>query len=366
MITKELMLRTLSAVMISASILQPVHAESVIHVYNWTDYIGEKTIAEFSKTTKTKVVYDVFDSNDTLEAKLLAGNTGYDVVVPSNHVLEKLTNAGSFQKLDKSLLPNLANLDPALLKRLEANDPGNEYAVPYLWGTSGIAYNAKKVKAALGVDHIDSWAAIFEPENMKKLSQCGVAFLDSADEMIPSMLLYLGMNPNSNSSADYKKAETKFLSVRPYITYFHSSKIISDLANGNICVAAAFSGDAIQAKARAIEAGLDTDIEYVVPKEGSSIWFDMLAIPSDAKNVKDAHAFINYLMKPNVIADVSNYVGYANSNPGADEFMDPAIRNNLAAYPSEATQKNLFVTAVHPMKAQRQLTRIWSNIKSSK
>ncbi|WP_104719897.1 extracellular solute-binding protein, partial [Pseudomonas syringae group genomosp. 3] len=226
-------------------------AESTVHIYNWSDYIGKTTLADFKAATGIKPVYDVFDSNETLEAKLLAGRTGYDVVVPSNHFLGKQIKAGAFQKLDKSLLPNYKNLDPALLKRLEKNDPGNQYAVPYLWGTNGIGYNVDKVKAVLGVDKIDSWSVLFEPENIKKLSSCGVAFLDSADEMLPAMLNYLGLDPNSTKEADYKKAEAKLMAIRPYVTYFHSSKYITDLANGDICVAAGFSGDVFQAKARA-------------------------------------------------------------------------------------------------------------------
>ncbi|MCI0997010.1 extracellular solute-binding protein, partial [Pseudomonas corrugata] len=195
-----------------------VQAASTVHIYNWSDYIGETTLADFEKATGIKPVYDVFDSNETLEGKLLAGRTGYDVVVPSNHFLGKQIKAGAFQKLDKAQLSNYANLDPALLKRLERNDPGNQYAVPYLWGTNGIGYNVEKIKAVLGVDKIDSWAMLFEPENIKKLSSCGVSFLDSGDEMIPAMLNYLGLNPNSEDPEDYKKAEAQLLKIRPYVT----------------------------------------------------------------------------------------------------------------------------------------------------
>ena len=205
-----------------------VQAAPTVHIYNWSDYIGPDTLANFEKASGIKPVYDVFDSNETLEGKLLAGRTGYDVVVPSNHFLGKQIKAGAFQKLDKSLLTNYANLDPVLLKRLEKNDPGNQYAVPYLWGTNGIGYNVDKVKEVLGVDKIDSWAVLFEPENMKKLATCGVSFMDSADEMLPAVLNYMGLDPNSTNPADYKKAEEKLLKVRPYVTYFHSSKYISD------------------------------------------------------------------------------------------------------------------------------------------
>lgn len=341
-------------------------AESTVHIYNWSDYIGKTTLADFEATTGIKPMYDVFDSNETLEAKLLAGRTGYDVVVPSNHFLGKQIKAGAFQKLDKSLLPNYKNLDPALLKRLEKNDPGNQYAVPYLWGTNGIGYNVEKVKAVLGVDKIDSWAVLFEPENIKKLSSCGVAFLDSADEMLPAVLNYMELDPNSTKEADYKKAEAKLLAIRPYVTYFHSSKYITDLANGDICVAAGFSGDVFQAKARAEEAGKGVKLAYSIPKEGGNLWFDMLAIPADSKNIKAASAFINYMLDPKVIAKVSDEVGYANPNPASGEFMDQSIRTDEAVYPPQEVLDRLFVNSELPPKVQRLMTRSWTKVKSGK
>ncbi|WP_395610083.1 polyamine ABC transporter substrate-binding protein [Pseudomonas sp. B22129] len=343
-----------------------VQAAPTVHIYNWSDYIGPDTLANFEKATGIKPVYDVFDSNETLEGKLLAGRTGYDVVVPSNHFLGKQIKAGAFQKLDKSLLTNYSNLDPVLLKRLEKNDPGNQYSVPYLWGTNGIGYNVDKVKEVLGVDHIDSWAVLFEPENMKKLASCGVSFMDSADEMLPAVLNYMGLNPNSTNPEDYKKAEEKLLKVRPYVTYFHSSKYISDLANGNICVAAGFSGDVFQAKARAAEAGKGVNIAYTIPKEGGNLWFDVLAIPADAANVKEAHAFINYLLKPEVIAQVSDQVGYANPNPGADKLMEQSIRTDAAVYPPQAVLDRTFVNFELPPKVQRLMTRSWTKVKTGK
>ena len=343
-----------------------VQAAPTVHIYNWSDYIGESTLADFQKETGIKPVYDVFDSNETLEGKLLAGRTGYDVVVPSNHFLGKQIKAGAFQKLDKSLLTNYANLDPALLKRLEKNDPGNQYAVPYLWGTNGIGYNVDKVKEVLGVDSIDSWDAVFKPENMKKLTKCGVAFLDSADEMLPTVLNYLGLDANSTNPKDYKKAEEVLMSVRPYVTYFHSSKYISDLANGNICVAIGFSGDVFQAKARAEDAKKGVNIAYIVPKEGGALWFDMLAIPKDSSNVKEAHTFINYLLKPEVIAQVSDYVGYANPNPAADKVMDASIRADEAVYPTQAVLDKTYVSTELPPKVQRLMTRTWTKVKTGK
>jgi putrescine transport system substrate-binding protein len=343
-----------------------VQAAGTVHIYNWSDYIGETTLVDFQKETGIKPVYDVFDSNETLEGKLLAGRTGYDVVVPSNHFLGKQIKAGAFQKLDKSKLPNYSNLDPVLLKRLEQNDPGNQYAVPYLWGTNGIGYNVEKVKAVLGLDKIDSWDVVFEPENIKKLHSCGVAFLDSADEMMPTVLNYMGLNANSTDPEDYKKAEAKLLAVRPYVTYFHSSKYIADLANGDICVAIGFSGDMFQARNRAAEAKKGVNIAYSIPKEGGALWFDMLAIPKDSTNVKEAHAFINYLLKPEVIAQVSDYVGYANPNPGSDKLMEQSIRTDEAVYPPQAVLDKTYVSIELPPNIQRLMTRSWTKVKSGK
>ena len=343
-----------------------VQAAPTVHIYNWSDYIGTDTLANFEKASGIKPVYDVFDSNETLEGKLLAGRTGYDVVVPSNHFLGKQIKAGAFQKLDKSLLTHYANLDPVLLKRLEQNDPGNLYAVPYLWGTNGIGYNVDKIKAVLGVDKIDSWGVLFEPENIKKLQSCGVAFLDSADEMMPTVLNYMGLNANSTNPEDYKKAEAKLLAVRPYVTYFHSSKYIGDLANGDICIAIGFSGDMFQAKNRADEAKKGVNIAYSIPKEGGALWFDMLAIPKDSSNVKEAHAFINYLLKPEVIAQVSDYVGYANPNPGSDKLMEQSIRTDEAVYPPQAVLDKTYVSIELPPNIQRLMTRSWTKVKSGK
>jgi len=355
---------TLITAAVTLSIAGAAQAAPTVHIYNWSDYIGESTLGDFKKATGIEPGYDVFDSNETLEGKLLAGRSGYDVVVPSNHFLGKQIKAGAFQKLDRSLLPNWQNLDPALLKQLETNDPGNLYAVPYLWGTNGIGYNVEKVKAVLGVDSIDSWAVLFEPENMAKLSQCGVAFLDSADEMIPSVLNYLGLDPNSTNPDDYAKAEAKLLAVRPYVTYFHSSKYIGDLANGEICVAAGFSGDILQAADRAEEAGKGIEIAYSIPKEGGNLWFDMLAIPADAANVEQAHAFIDFLLQPQVIAEVSDYVGYANPNTQAGALMDQEVRNDPSVYPPQAVLDKLFISAELPVKVQRLMTRSWTKIKS--
>lgn len=361
-----LSLRKTLLAMTTLTVMGTAVAEPTVRVYNWSDYVGETTLEDFQKATGITPVYDVFDSNETLEGKLLAGHTGYDVVVPSSNFLAKQIKAGAFQKLDKSQLPNWQNLDPALLKQLEKSDPGNQYGVPYLWGTNGIGYNVDKVKAALGTDKLDSWAILFEPENLKKLSKCGVSFMDSPDEVYPAVLQYLGLDPNSTSPDDYKKAEAQLLKVRPYITYFHSSKYISDLANGNICVAFGYSGDVFQARSRAEEAKKGVNIGYAIPKEGANLWFDLLAIPKDAKNVKEAHAFINYLLQPEVIAKVSDYVGYANPNPKAGELMNAELRQDETVYPPQAVMDKLYVMKELPPQLLRLETRSWTRVKSGK
>jgi len=341
-------------------------AQEVVNIYNWTDYIAEDTLAEFQQATGIKPVYDVFDSNETLEGKLLAGNSGYDVVVPSNHFLGRQIKAGVFQKLDKSRLPHWNNLDPQLLERLQANDPGNQYAVPYLWGTNGIGYNVEKVREVLGIERIESWNVLFEPENLQKLKACGVSFMDSADEIYPAMLNYLGLDPGSTRIKDYKDAERKLQALRPHIGYFHSSRYISDLANGNICIAFGYSGDVFQAISRAEEAGNGIQIAYVVPREGGNLWFDMLTIPADAKNVEQAHAFIDYLLRPKVIAEISEQVGYANANTQADALMDGQIRQDPSIYPPAAVQQRLYVSTEQPPEIMRWMTRSWNRLKSGR
>ncbi|SDK94094.1 putrescine transport system substrate-binding protein [Pseudomonas delhiensis] len=346
-----------------ATLAAGAHAEPTVSVYNWTDYIAPDTLGGFQKATGIKPVYDVFDSNETLEGKLLAGRSGYDVVVPSNHFLTRQVQAGVFLELDRSKLPNWQHLDPKLLKLLEQNDPGNKHSVPYLWGTNGIGYNVAKVKQVLGVDRIDSWSALFEPENIRKLSTCGVAFMDSPDEMIPSVLNYLGLDPNSTNPADYPKAEAKLVAVRPYVTYFHSSKYISDLANGNICVAFGYSGDVFQAAARAKEAGNGIEIAYAIPKEGANLWFDLMAIPSDATHPEQALAFINYILDPKVIAGISEYVGYPSANGDAKALLPARMQNDPEVYPSQEVLDKLYIAKAPPPRIMRLMTRSWSKIK---
>jgi putrescine transport system substrate-binding protein len=341
--------------------------EKVLHVYNWSDYIAEDTIANFEKETGIKVVYDVFDSNEVLEAKLLAGNTGFDIVVPSSDFLSRQIQAGVFQKLDKSQLPNLKNMDPATMKLIADKDPNNDHSIPYLGGTTGIGYNAKKVAEVMGPDFkMDSWDAVLKPENLAKLHKCGVSFLNAPTEIMSTVLHYMGKDPNSLNPADYKEAGQLLTSLRPYITYFHSSQYINDLANGDICVAIGWSGDVMQSANRAAQAKNGVTVNYVIPKEGALIFYDMLAIPADAKHPQNAHAFINYLMKPDVIAKVSNYVSYASANKASLPMVDEALRNNPNIYPPEELKAKMFTLKVLPAKINREITREWTRVKTGK
>ncbi|QVN04601.1 polyamine ABC transporter substrate-binding protein [Pseudomonas rhodesiae] len=340
--------------------------DKVLHVYNWSDYIAPDTIANFEKESGIKVVYDVFDSNETLEAKLLAGKSGYDIVVPSNNFLAKQIKAGVYQELDKSKLSNYDNLNKSLLKTVSVSDPDNKHAFPYMWGSIGIGYNPEKVKAALGVDKIDSWDTLLKPENIAKLKSCGVSFLDSPTEMLPIALHYLGLPTDTQQKDDLKKAEELFLKIRPSIGYFHSSKYISDLANGNICVAVGYSGDIQQAKSRAAEAGGKVKVAYDIPKEGAGSFYDMVAIPKDAENVDAAYKFMNYLLKPEVMASITNSVRFPNGNEKATALVDKDITSDPGIYPPADVQAKLYAIADLPAATQREMTRSWTKIKSGK
>ena len=340
--------------------------DKVLHVYNWSDYIAPDTIANFEKESGIKVVYDVFDSNETLEAKLLAGKSGYDIVVPSNNFLAKQIKAGVYQELDKSKLSNYDNLNKSLLKAVSVSDPDNKHAFPYMWGSIGIGYNPEKVKAALGVDKIDSWDTLLKPENIAKLKSCGVSFLDSPTEMLPVALHYLGLPTDTQKKEDLKKAEDLFLKIRPSIGYFHSSKYISDLANGNICVAVGYSGDIQQAKSRAAEAGGKVKVAYDIPKEGAGSFYDMVAIPKDAENVAAAYKFMNYLLEPKVMAGITNSVRFPNGNEKATALVDKDITSDPGIYPPAEVQAKLYAIADLPAATQREMTRSWTKIKSGK
>jgi putrescine transport system substrate-binding protein len=339
--------------------------ERVVNVYNWSDYIDESVLEDFTKETGIKVVYDVFDSNELLETKLLAGGSGYDVVVPTAPFLARQIQAGVFQKLDKSKLTNLPNLWPMVSERLAKYDPGNEYAVNYMWGTTGIGYNVGKVKEVLGADFkVDSWDAIFKPENAEKLKSCGINILDASDETFAIAMNYIGKNPDSKETADLEAGGEVFQKIRPSVRTFNSSAYIDDLANGDICMTIGWSGDILQAKARAEEANNGVEINYVIPKEGTYMWFDNMAIPADAKNVAEAHEFINFLMRPDVIAKASNYVQYANGNLASKELLDPAVKDNPAVYPPDDVMAKLFTISPYGPREQRVLNRVWTQIKT--
>lgn len=361
MIRKAILLSATSALVALSAL--GAHAEDrVVNVFNWSDYIDESILQDFTKETGIKVVYDVYDSNEILETKLLAGGSGYDVVVPTGSFLARQIQAGVFQKLDKSKLPNLKNMWDMVNKRTSIFDPGNEYSINYMWGTVGIGYNTKKIKEALGTDKIDSWKAVFDPEQAAKLKDCGINFLDSPTDMIPVTLAYLGLNPDSHEPDDIAKAEEALLKVRPFVRKFHSSEYINGLANGDICVAVGYSGDVFQARDRAAEANQGVEVAYAIPKEGTQMWFDQMAIPADAPHPAEALEFMNYMMKPDVIAKSSNYVFYANGNKASQALLDPAVLDDPAVYPDEATMAKLFVNTALDSKTQRLFTRTWTKI----
>jgi len=339
--------------------------ERVVNVYNWSDYIGPTVIDDFTKATGIKVRYDIFDSNDTLEAKLLAGKSGYDVVVPTGYFLERQIKAGIFRKLDKAKLPNLVNLWPEISQRLATYDPGNEYAVNYMWGTTGIGYNVKKARELLGADaKIDSWDIVFKPENLAKFKDCGVHMLDSSDDMLPAALSYLGLDPNATKEADLQKAADLMIAIRPSVRKFHSSEYINALATGEICLVVGFSGDIKQAQKRAAEAKNGVEIGYAIPREGAQLWFDNLAIPRDAPNPDEAHAFIDFLQKPEVAAKNTNFISYANGNLASQKFVDKAILDDKTIYPEPAMMDRLYTIKAHDPRTERLMNRLWIRIKT--
>lgn len=342
------------------------HAAEAVNISNWNGYIADDTLIRFSQATGITATYDIHDSNEVLESKLMTGNTGYDVVSPSNHFLSRLIKAGAIQPLDRSQLPNWKNLDPQLMKKLEVNDPGNRYGFPYMWGTAGIGYNVEKIKAIFGnTDVTRSWKMFFDEDTIKKLSTCGVAIIDNPTQILPITLNYLGLPHHSHEPADYKQAEQALLKIRPYIQYFHASKYISDLANGNICAVIGFNGDVVQAAASAKEAHNGVQIAYSIPEEGSTLWLDMVVMPKAAPHERNAYAYMNYLLDPKVIANISNSIHYANPNSAADEFLDPAVKQDLAIYPPKSVMDKLFIVEDLPPAIARLATRLWTKLKTN-
>jgi putrescine transport system substrate-binding protein len=339
----------------------------VVNVYNWSDYIDPKVIEDFTSETGIKVQYDTFDANETLETKLLAGKSGYDVVVPTAYFLERQVKAGVFQKLDKSKLKNLGNVWPDIAKRLAVYDPGNQYAVNYMWGTTGIGYNVKAMRDRLGPNGtIDSWDIVFKPENLAKFKDCGVHMLDSADDIVPAALHFLGLNPNSNDPKDLEKAAELLEKIRPSVRKFHSSEYLNALAAGEICLVVGWSGDIKQSQKRALEAKNGVEIDYAIPKEGAQMFFDNLSIPKDASHVDEAHAFINYLLRPEVAAKNSNLVAYANGNLASQKYIDKAVLDDKSIYPDAATMDRLYTVSARDQKSQRFVNRLWTKIKTGR
>ena len=339
--------------------------EPLLNVYNWSDYIATDTVANFEKETGIKVRYDVFDSNEVLEAKLLAGNTGYDVVVPSANFVARQINAGIFLTLDKSKLSNYKNLDPAIMKILAGYDADNRHVLPYLWGTTGIGYNVAKIKERMNDAPINSWDMILKPEIVARFKDCGVGMLDTPSEVVPIMLRYLALPTGSQTAADLSRAEAALMQVRPHIKYFHSSQYLNDLANGELCLVLGWSGDVFQARDRAREANNGNDIAYAIPKEGTLMWFDTMAIPKDAPHVANAYKFLDYIMRAEVTAAISDQMRYANANLAATTKMDAKVANDTAIYPDTAVRATLFPNIVNPPDYDRLVTRAWTRIKTN-
>ena len=369
-------LTVLASAMLLAACSKPAEApkasaaaaeeEKVLNVYNWSDYIEASVIEGFTKETGIKVQYDVFDSNEMLETKLLAGNTGYDIVVPSASFLNRQLQAGVHQKLDKSLLPNLKNIDPSIAQRIEAFDKGNEHSVNYMWGTSGVGYNVKKIAERMKDAPVDSFAMFYDPKVISKFADCGVTILDAPSEVIGTVLIYLGKDANSEKPEDLAAAEAVLKAVRPYIKNFHSSNYIEQLANGEICLALGWSGDVLQASTRAEEAKNGVEISYRIPKEGAVMFFDQLAIPKDAKHPKNALLFIDYLLRPEVAAKNSSYISYANANAASTALIDKSVTDNPNVYPSADLMTKLVPDMPESAEFSRSLNRAWTSIKTGK
>lgn len=336
-----------------------------VRVYNWSDYIDDSLLQKFEDETGIDLIYDVFDSNEVLETKLLAGGSGYDVVVPTGTFLQRQIQAGVFQPLDYAKLPNAANLWDVIKDRTAQYDPGNAYSINYMWGTTGLGVNMAKVTEALGPDApINSLDLVFKPENMEKLAKCGVMFLDAPTEILPAALKYIGEDPASVDPDVIAKTEPVLMAIQPYVTKFHSSEYINALANGDICVAFGWSGDILQARDRAAEANNGVEITYTAPKEGALMWFDQMAIPADAPNPEAAHAFLNFIMDAQNMATASNYVYYANGNKASQEFLNEDVIGDTAIYPDDATMQNLYTVVPYDPKVQRVVTRLWTKVKS--
>lgn len=335
-----------------------------VNVYNWADYIGETTIADFEAETGIRVVYDLYSSAEEMQAKMLAGSTGYDAVVMAGLSLPQFVTAGVYQKLDRAKLTGWGNLDPDILRVVEGFDPGNAYGVPYMWGSVGFTFNMKLVRERLPDADLSDLGTILDPANAAKLADCGLSILDSPTDIGFMVMSWLGIDPNTAGPAEYRRMAEAFAPIRQYIATFDNTNYLNALPNEEICVANTWSGDYGVAKARAEEAGLDLDLQYFVPKTGAPAWFDMLCIPADARNADNAYRFIDYLLRPEVIAACTDYTGYANANKAALALVDPAIAADPAIYPDEETMQRLFTPTPQTEEQDRDITRIWAEIKA--
>jgi putrescine transport system substrate-binding protein len=335
-----------------------------LNLYIWSDYLASNTLQNFEKQTGIKVHAAYFDTNETLETKLLAGSSGFDIVVPTASYFERQIKAGAFLSLDKSKLPNLKNMDPQLMAKVALHDPDNRHGVIYLWGTNGIGYNEKMVKALMPDAPLDSWRLVFDPAVASKLAKCGISLLDSPAEMLRAVYSYMGKNPNSQGADDLAQAEAVLIKIRPYIRNFSSSEYIEALANGDLCISVGYNGDVMQARDRSREANKGIEIKYSVPKEGSILWFDMLAIPKDAPDPESAYAFMNYMMTPQVIADVSNFKRYANANAASQPLVLPAVKDDPGIYPPPDQRQSLAVQLADSPEQTRAITRVWQKFKT--
>ncbi|WOI56276.1 polyamine ABC transporter substrate-binding protein [Palleronia sp. LCG004] len=360
------MTRTISTALLVLAAPLAAHAQDTLNFYNWSDYIAEDTIPNFESETGIDVNYDVFDSNEVVEARMLTGNTGYDLVVPSLEFMARQAQAGVFQEIDKERIGNYGNLDPEILRIVSGNDPDNTYGIPYMMYSVGPGYNVDMVTERLPDADLDSWSLIFDPENAAALEDCGIALLDSPSEIVGAALNYLELDPNSEDTADLDRAMELLQGIRPHIRYFHSSQYINDLANGDICLAVGYSGDILQAKDRASEAGNGVDIRYVIPAEGGQLGFDMMVIPADAPNPDAAYAFIDYFLQPQVTAAISDAVYYANANREATPLVSDEVREDPGIYPPEATLQKMFSAVPKSARYDRSLTRAWTSLKTGR
>jgi putrescine transport system substrate-binding protein len=365
----RLLRRTLLAAtaFLAATALPAAAQERVVNIYNWSDYIDPKMLDAFTRETGIKVIYDTYDTNEIVETKLLAGRSGYDIVVPSGPFLQRLIRAGVFQPLDKAKLPNLKHVWPDIAARLAVYDPGNVYAVDYMWGTTGIGVNTALVRARLGSNQpLNTWDIVLRPELIAKLKDCGVTMLDAPEDIFPNVLAALGLKPDSKRVDDLDKAGEALFRIRGAVQKFHSSEYINQLANGDVCLSVGYSGDVIQARKRAQEAKSEVEVAYLIPQQGALMWFDAFAIPKDAAHPAEAHAFIDFMMRPEVAAANTNFVSYASGNLAAKSLVKPEILNDPGIYPDEATFRRLFTNTAYDDRTQRVVTRLWTRVRTGR